>query len=100
LQRGVLKKLALQYMQVLADRHALDCLNRFAFGLDTENQTRTGQAPINRDAAGAAIAGSAAFFGAGQVQLIAQHIQKRLPRVAKKLHAVAVYRSCYVMLSH
>src|SRR5690606_5259186 len=100
LQGGMLEKLALQRMQRLATAHAFDGLDRLAVRLDAEHQARAYEAPIHHDAAGAAIAGAAAFLGARQLQLVAQDIEQRLLRLAERLDRIAVHRKGNVMLRH
>ena len=46
-----------------------------AFGLDREHQAGTDEAIVERDAAGAAIAGGAAFLRAGQAERPAQRVE-------------------------
>jgi hypothetical protein len=49
------------------------------FGLDAEHQAGVHQLAVEDDVAGAAVAVVAAFLGAGQAQLIAQHIEGWCP---------------------
>ena len=61
-----------------------------AFSLRAEHQARAHEPAVEDDAAGAAVAGAAAFLGAGQPQAIAQDIEQRLVRLAKELDVIAV----------
>src|SRR5581483_3065853 len=100
LQRSVLQELALQRVQLLAACHALDGADRLAVRLDAQHQARADEAPIDGDAAGAAIAGGASLLGAGEPQLVAQDVEQRLLRLAEELHLVPVHRRRYVVLRH
>ncbi len=93
----MLDEFALQGMQRLAHGHALDRLDRLAFGLDSQHQAGAHQAPVDDDAAGAAVAGAATFLGAGEPQLVAQCLQQGLARFAKKFDLVAVDRRAYMI---
>ena len=59
-------------------RHALDGGDRLALGLHAEHQARAHQPAVDGDAAGAAVAGGAAFLGAGEAELVAQDVEQRL----------------------
>src|SRR5688572_24883785 len=100
LERGVLEELALERVQLVAVGHALDRLNRLAVQLGAKHQARAHQPAVHRHAARAAIAGRAAFLGAGQVQLVAQDLEQRLARLAQKLDVVAVQLRLYVYFGH
>src|SRR5439155_16401013 len=80
LQRRVLEELLLQRVQLLALSQALDRLDRLALGLGAEHQARADEPPVDDDAAGAAIARAAAFLAAGEMQVVAQHVEQRLLR--------------------
>jgi hypothetical protein len=67
----VLQELALQRVQLVAFGHALDRLDRLALHLGAENQARAHQPPVDRYAAGAAVARGTAFLRAGEMQLVA-----------------------------
>src|SRR6185503_11821895 len=100
LQRRVLDELALQRMQLVALGHALDGGDRPAVRLHAQHQARAHEAAVDGDAAGAAVAGRAAFLGAGEAQLVAQHVEQRLLRLAQELHGIAVHGCGYVVLGH
>src|ERR1700722_5146228 len=100
LQRRMLEELLLQRMQVVAVRHALDGLDRVPFGLDGEHQARADEAAVDGDAAGAAVARAAPLLAAGEIELVAQHIEQRELRLAQELGRLAVDRGRYVMLAH
>src|SRR5581483_6941554 len=53
-------------------------------------QAGADQATIDRDRAGAAIAGGAAFLGTGEAERVAQCVEHGLVRLAQKLHRLAV----------
>ena len=86
----MLEELLLQRMQLGALRHALDGLDRAALGLGAEHQAGADQAAVEQHAAGAAVAGRAAFLAAGQVELVAQHVEQGLLGLAEELHRIAV----------
>src|SRR5262245_40069516 len=100
LQGRVLQEFPLQRMEIMAARHALDRLDGAAFGLDRKHQARADQAAVDGHAAGAAITRAASLLAAGQMQLVAQHIQQGELRLAQKLSGLAVDPGRYVMLAH
>jgi hypothetical protein len=79
-------------MQLVAMRHALNGLDLAAFGFRAQHQAGTHQPVVEDDAAGAAVAGAAAFLGAGETQPVAQHVQQRLVGLAQILDGIAVDR--------
>src|SRR5947207_14573521 len=87
-------------MQLLPARHALERADRFALGLHAQHQAGADEPPVDGDAAGAAIAGRAAFLGTGQPQLVAQDIEQRILCLAQELDRIAVDRRRYVMFRH
>ncbi len=93
-----LKELLLQRMQLVALGHALDGVDLGAVGLDREHEARADHGAVDHHGAGAAVAGGAAFLGAGKHQLVAQHIEQRLLRLAQVLVVVAVDGRRYVIL--
>src|SRR5712671_5246149 len=56
LQRCMFQEFSLQRMEIMAARHALDSLDRAAFGLDRKHQARADQAAVDGHAAGATVA--------------------------------------------
>src|SRR5215470_15136471 len=56
LQRCMFQEFSLQRMQIVPARHALDRLDRAAFGLDRKHQARADQAAVDRYAAGTTVA--------------------------------------------
>src|SRR6266849_2305717 len=82
---------ALQRMQFIALRHALDGFDLLAVGFDREDQARTDHGSVDHDGARAAIAGAAAFLGAGQHQFVAENVKERLLRLAQILVFVAIH---------
>ena len=84
-KRRVLQELLLQRMQPLRRGHALDGRDRPALDLDAEHQAGVDQPAVEHDVAGAAVAVVAAFLAAGQAQLVAQHFEQALPRLAQEL---------------
>ena len=71
-----------------------------ALGLHAQHQAGADQPAIADDAAGAAIAGGAAFLAAGQVQRVAQDVQHRFLRLAQELDRLAVDGGGDMMLAH
>ena len=55
---------------------------------------------VDDDGAGAAIARAAAFLAAGQVELVAQHVEQGLLRLAQKFDRLAVDDGRYVVFGH
>src|SRR6266404_5333065 len=100
LQRRMLDELALQGMQLVALGHALDGLDVDALGFSAQDQAGTDQTPVQHDAAGPAIARAAAFLAAGQAEAIAQHVEKRLFRLADVFDGIAVNLGGNVNLVH
>src|SRR5262245_52935957 len=85
-------------MQVVAVCHALDGLDLGALGFDREHEARAHHSAVDHYGAGAAIAGGAALLGAGEHQLVAQHVEQGLLRLAQELVLVAVDRRRDVIL--
>src|SRR5579885_1361788 len=90
LQRRVLQELLLYGMQLAAGGEALDGLDRVPFGLDGEHQARAHETPVQDHAAGAAVAGAAAFLAPGEVELVAEHVEQGLLRLAEEIGLLAV----------
>ena len=74
----MIEELLLQRMQRGAIGHAFDGFDLAAFGLDAEDQAGADQTAIDGDRAGAAVAGAAAFLGAGEADAVAQRVEQRL----------------------
>ena len=66
-----------------------------ALRLDPEHQARVDRAAVEDHAAGAAVAGVAAFLAAGQPQHVAQNLEQALARLAQELGPFAVDRRFY-----
>src|SRR5438132_12502869 len=96
----MLEESLLQRMQRLALGHALDRLDAPAADLAAQHEAGTDQAAVERDAAGAAVAGGAAFLAAGEVQGVAQHVQQCLFGLAQELDRVAVHDRFDVVFGH
>ena len=99
LQGRVFQELLLQRVQPLRRRRrpsmvvtALPC------DLDAQDQAGIDQPAVQDDVAGAAVAVVAAFLRAGQPQLVAQHFEQALPRLAEELGRLAVDRRLDVNL--
>ncbi len=76
LQSVHFQKLALQRMQLAILRHAFDRFDLAAVGFGRQHKAGADQPAVNHHAAGAAIAGRAAFLGAGQHQFVTQHVEQ------------------------
>src|SRR5690606_24354208 len=100
LERRMLEEFLLQRMELGAFRHALDRLDRLAVHLGAEDEAGAHQAAVDRHAARAAIAARAALLGAGEVELVAQHVEQRLLRLAQVFDGIAVDRRRHVVLGH
>jgi hypothetical protein len=87
-------------MQLVALGHALDGAELVAFGFDREHQAGADEVAIDGDAAGAAIAGRAAFLGAGEAERPAQRIEHGVVGLAEKFRRLAVDRGGDVNLGH
>ncbi len=74
LQGGTVKEALLQRMQLVAVGQSFNRFDRAPFHLGTEHQAGTDEFPVERHAAGAAVAGAASFFRANQAEVIAQYI--------------------------
>src|SRR4029450_9556924 len=92
LQGRVLDELALQRVELVAVRHALDGLDLAAPGVGAEDEAGANELAVEHDAAGAAVAGAAPFLGAGEAQPVAQDVEQRLTRLADEVYGVAVDR--------
>ena len=71
---------------------AIDGRDGFAFHLGGEQQATVHRLAVDQDRAGSTVADVAAFLGAGQTQLLAQHVKQRLARLDRNGVAVAVDR--------
>src|SRR4051812_23700989 len=100
LQRRVFEEFLLHRMQLVAFGDALDRRDLAALGLDAEHQARAHDLAVGDDRAGAAIARAAAFLAAGQAELVAQHVEHGLLRLAEILDRLSVDCRGYVMLAH
>src|SRR5579862_7708002 len=93
-------ELLLQGMQRVALGHALDGLDRPAFGFRTQHEAGADEPPVEHDAAGPAIARAAALLAAGQAKAVTQHIQQRLVAFADIFDRVAIDLRGNVNLVH
>src|SRR5437870_3490049 len=96
----MLQELLLQGMERFALGHPLDRLDAPPVDLAAQHEARAHQAPVQRDAAGAAVTGGAAFLATGQVERVPEDVEQRLLRLAQKLDRVAVHRRLDVVLGH
>ena len=87
-------------MQLFAARNAFDRRDLTAAAFDREHQARTDEAAVEQHRTGAAVAGCAAFLRAGQSQIVAQHIEHRLLRLAEEFHLLAVDLRFNTHLAH
>ena len=78
LRAAALQKCLLQRMENAVVCEPFDGLNVCAFGLQNRNEATIDQLAIHAHRAGAALAFAAAFLGAGEVQIFAQHIEQTL----------------------
>ena len=79
---------------------ALDGLDLVAFRLGSEHQTGADDLAIEDDGAGAAIARAAAFLATRQVELVAEHVEQGLLRLAEELDGLAVDDGRYMSFGH
>ena len=75
-------------------REALDGHDIVTAELPGKHQTGMDGLAVKKDGTRAALALAAAFFGAGQVQVLPQHIDQAARRVQLTLHTLAVERKC------
>src|SRR4029077_3769056 len=85
LQGRVLEEFLLYRVQLVALGDALHRCDLAAFGFGPEHQARADDLAVEDDGARAAIARAAAFLAAGQVELVAQHVEQGLLRLAEEL---------------
>ena len=90
LQGGVVDEGLLQGVQLVAGGHAFDGGDGGTLGLGGQNEAGADHAAIERDGAGAAIAGAAALFGAGHSEAVAQDVQQGFIGGADEFHGIAV----------
>src|SRR5258706_11210166 len=100
LERGIFQEALLQRMERLALGHALDRLDPMSADLAAQDEARADQPAVERDAAGATVAGATAFLAAGQMERVAKDVEQRLLRLAEELDRVPVHRRFDVMLGH
>src|ERR1043166_65419 len=92
LQSGVLEELLLKWVQILRRCDALDRRDLLALNLDAENEARVDEPAIEHHIARAAVAVVAPFLGPGQMQLITEHLEQALARLAQDVRVSAVDR--------
>jgi len=80
----------LERMKLVATGDALDRDEFRALGFDRENTAGVHKAAVENDAAGAAVAVVAAFLGADQSELVAEHFEQALTGLAEEFDIVAV----------
>jgi hypothetical protein len=90
LQGGMFDELLLQRVQFVAIGHAFDGADLAAFDLGAEHQARTDKPAVDGDTTGAAVAGAAAFLGAGETETVAQNVEQRFIGFADEIDLVAV----------
>src|SRR5439155_10024526 len=100
LERGGLQESLLERMERLALGHALDGLDLLPVRLAAKHEARADEPAVQRDAAGAAVAGGATFLAAREMQRVAEHVEQRLLGLAEELDRVPVHRRFDVMLGH
>src|ERR1700730_2154 len=100
LQRRMLEEFLLHRVQFVTLGDALDGLDLVAFRLGSEHQTGADDLAVEDDGAGAAIARAASFLAARQVELVTQHIEQGLLRLAEELDGLAVDDGRYVVFGH
>jgi len=77
-------------MQLIAASNTLNSLDGGAFNLGSGHQTTIHDDAVQYDAARAALALAATFFGPSQVQLLTQHVEQALHRKGVESSLVAV----------
>src|SRR5437867_5342337 len=87
-------------MQGLPLGHALDRIDAATRNLAAQHQARADQAAVQHDAAGAAVAGGAAFLATGQVQGVAEHVEQRLLGLAEELDVASIHGRFDVVFGH
>jgi len=75
---------------IISERDAFDRFDRATCDLRYRHQTTINDRAIDHDAARAALAFAAAFFGSGQMKLFAQHIEQALHGKAMERLQLAV----------
>ena len=96
----MLEKLFLQRMQLVAMGHALDGLHRFTLDLGSQHEAGTHQPIVDQDAARAAVARTATFFGAGEREFVTQDVEQSHLGVTEKLVLISIDGGSYVLLCH
>ena len=87
----VLHEGGLHRVQVLGRAQALDRGDAVALVHHGQRQAGIDPPPVDDDRAGAALAVIAALLGAGEMQMLAQRIEQRGPRVELELARLAVH---------
>src|SRR5262249_9186460 len=87
-------QLALHRMQHTAARQALDRDDPAPVALTGRDQAGVHRLAVELDGAGAALALAAALLGAGQSQILAQHVEQALPRRDLNRARLAVDLEC------
>jgi hypothetical protein len=87
-------------VQLRAAREALDRLYVAAFALQRELEARKHRLAVDQHRAGAALAELAAVLGAGQMELLAQHLEQRLVGGEEHFLLLAVHAQRHAHLVH
>jgi len=83
---------ALQFGERLAARQALDRRHAAALNLGERREAGADLAPVDEHRAGAAVARVAANLGAGEAELVAQHVGQARNRRGRRAHRATVQR--------
>ena len=96
LKRGIFEESFLERMKLAPALRSNPLHGRdvAALGLDGEDEAGVDEASIEDDVARAAVAIVAAFFYARQSQLVAQHFEQALARLAEELDRLTVDGCC------
>lgn len=90
LQRGSFEERRLDRVQPGRRGDTFDRADGGPFGLDRQHQAAINRATVEDHRASSAVAVRATFLRAGQVEVVSQDFEQRLPRLAEKFRLVAV----------
>ena len=90
LQRGSFEERLLDWVETGGGGDSFDRADGRPFGLDRQHEAAIDRATVEDDRASSAVAVRATFLRAGQVHVVSQDFEQRLPRLAEEFGLAAV----------
>ena len=82
----------MNFVQMRTAGDALDRAEFRSFGFDGQHQTTDDRPTIHDHRASTAVAVRATFLGTGEIEIVSQDFEQRLPSFAQELDSIAVDR--------